>query len=71
MRKRRMNKIKEVLKEKGKTQQWLADQIGVSRQIVGRYCSNINQPLIETLFDIAEALEVTPAELLGSGEEMK
>lgn len=66
-----MNRIKEVLTAKGKNQSWLADQIGVSRQIVSKYCANENQPLIETLFDIAEALGVTPADLLGDGSEIK
>jgi hypothetical protein len=34
-----MNRIKEILKEQGRTQTWLAEQIDKSYVIVTNYCS--------------------------------
>jgi putative transcriptional regulator len=59
-----MNRIKEVLDEKGYTQAWLAEQLGKSYNIVNGYCNNNRQPSIETLYKIAKILEVKPKELL-------
>ena len=61
-----MNRIKEVLKEQGRTQTWLAEQIDKSYVIVTNYCNNNAQPSIETLRKIAEVLDVDVRELLVS-----
>lgn len=61
-----MNRIKEVLKEQGRTQTWLAEQIDKSYVIVTNYCNNNAQPSIETLRRIAEVLDVDVRELLVS-----
>lgn len=58
------NRIKEVLKEQGRTQTWLADQIGKSYVVVTNYCNNNAQPSIEVLRKIANALDVDVRELL-------
>ena len=58
------NRIKEVLKEQGRTQTWLADQIGKSYVVVTNYCNNNAQPSIEVLRKIASALDVDVRELL-------
>lgn len=59
-----MNRIKEVLKEQGRTQTWLAEKIGKSYVVVTNYCNNNSQPSIEVLRKIAEVLEVDVRELL-------
>lgn len=59
-----MNRIKEVLEEKGIKQVWLAEQLGKSYNIVNGYVQNRNQPSIEVLFEIAVILEVKPKDLL-------
>jgi len=59
-----MNRIKEVLVEKGIKQTWLADQIGKSYNMVNRYVGNKIQPSIKDLFLIAEVLDIDPKELL-------
>jgi putative transcriptional regulator len=59
-----MNRIKEVLKNQGRSQTWLAEQIGKSYVIVTNYCNNNNQPSIETLVEIARILDVDVRELL-------
>lgn len=60
----RMNRIKEVLEEKGIKQTWLADQLGKSYNMVNGYVQNRQQPRLEVLFDIAEILDVKPQDLL-------
>ena len=59
-----MNRIKEVLQEKGITQTWLAEQLGKSYNMVNAYVQNRQQPRLEVLFEIAEILDVKPTELL-------
>jgi putative transcriptional regulator len=59
-----MNRIKEVLKEKGIKQKWLAEQLGKSYNMVNSYIQNRQQPRLEVLFEIAEILGVEAKELL-------
>lgn len=59
-----MNRIKEVLKEQGRTQTWLADQIGKSYVVVTNYCNNKTQPSIPVLGKMAAVLDVDIRELL-------
>jgi transcriptional regulator with XRE-family HTH domain len=59
-----MNRIKEVLQEKGIKQTWLAEKLGKSFNIVNDYCNNRRQPSIEVLFIIAKLLDMKPSELL-------
>lgn len=58
------NRIKAVLAEKGKTNNWLAETLKVNRTSVSKWCTNKMQPTVETLFEIAEALDVEARELL-------
>lgn len=62
--KKRFNRIKIVLIEKEKTNIWLAEKMGVSKAAVSKWCTNDNQPTVETLFKIAEVLGVDVCELL-------
>jgi putative transcriptional regulator len=59
-----MNRIKEVLKEKGVTQTWLATELGKSYNMVNAYVQNRQQPRLEVLYKIAGILNVEPRELL-------
>jgi putative transcriptional regulator len=59
-----MNRIKEVLEEKGIKQTWLADKLGKSYNMVNGYVQNRQQPRLEILYEIAEILEVSAKELL-------
>jgi putative transcriptional regulator len=63
-----MNRIKEVLKEKGIKQIWLADKLGKSYNMVNGYVQNRQQPRLEVLNDIAEILNVDIKELLVSSK---
>ena len=59
-----MNRIKEVLEEKGIKQVWLADKLGKSFNTVNGYVQNRNQPSLEVLYKIADILNVDPKVLL-------
>ena len=51
-----MNRIKEVLEERGIKQTWLAEKLGKSFCMVNAYVCNRRQPSLEVLFQIAEIL---------------
>lgn len=59
-----MNRIKEVLEQKGIKQKWLAEQMGKSYNMVNSYAKNRRQPSLEDLYKIAEILNVEAKELL-------
>lgn len=59
-----MNRIKEVLEERGIKQIWLAEQLGKSYNIVNGYVQNRQQPRLEILYAIADILNVDVKDLL-------
>lgn len=64
-----MNRIKEVLEQKGIKQPWLAVQLGKSYNMVNGYVQNRQQPRLEVLFEIAKILGFDPKELIKSEHE--
>ncbi len=66
-----MNRIKEVLEEKGIKQTWLAEKLGKSYPIINGYAQNRKQPSLEVLFEIAKILSVDVKELLISEPKYK
>ena len=66
-----MNRIKEVLKEQGRTQIWLASKIGKSQGTIALYVNNKLQPTLDILFKIAEYLEVSPKKLIVTAVKTK
>ena len=61
---KQLNRIKVVLVEQNRTAKWLSEQIGKNTCSVSRWCTNTSQPDLETLFRIAEVLNVDVRELL-------
>jgi putative transcriptional regulator len=59
-----MNRIKDVLKDKGISQTWLAEKMGKSYPSINEYARNKRQPSLEDLYKIAEILNVEVKELL-------
>ncbi|MBB6003870.1 helix-turn-helix domain-containing protein [Arcicella rosea] len=59
-----MNRIKEVLKEKGISQTWLALKLDKSYNTINEYSRNVRQPSIEDLYRIANILNVNAKDLL-------
>ena len=66
-----MNRIKEVLDQKGYTQVWLSEHLGKSYNIVNGYVKNRTQPSIEVLYKIGDLLEVDPKDLLVTAKDKK
>mgnify|MGYP002637094412 FL=1 len=64
-----MNRIKEVLKEKGIKQIWLADKLGKSYNMVNGYVQNRKQPRLEVLNKIATILDMDVRKLIVSNKE--
>lgn len=59
-----INRIKEVLIEKDKTQAWLARQVGKSKNTINSFCNNYSQPNVKLLHEMARLLDVDIRELL-------
>jgi len=66
-----MNRIKEVLEEKGIKQIWLAEKLGKSYNMVNAYVQNRQQPRLEILMRIAEILDIDVKDLIISNKEKK
>jgi transcriptional regulator with XRE-family HTH domain len=64
-----MNRIKEVLEQKGIKQTWLAEKLGKSYNMVNAYSQNRQQPRLETLIEIAVILDVDVKELIISNKK--
>lgn len=64
MNERPLNRLKVVLVENRKTNKWLAEQLGVSTVTVSKWCSNIHQPDLQTLAQIAELIGCEKRELI-------
>lgn len=61
-----INRIKVVLVEKKRTNKWLAEALQKGPATVSKWCTNVSQPSIETLVEIARVLEVDVKDLLVS-----
>jgi len=59
-----INRLKVVLAEKKRTNKWLAEQLGVAPSTVSKWCTNVCQPSLETLLQIADNLEVKVQDLI-------
>jgi transcriptional regulator with XRE-family HTH domain len=70
-KKKVFNRIRVILADKEITNNWLAEKIGRDRVTISRYCNNESQPTIQTLFKIADVLQVDVAELLEKNDFVK
>ena len=64
-----MNRIKEVLKNKGISQTWLANKMEKSYNTINEYARNVRQPSLEDLYRIAEILDVDIKALIVSNKK--
>lgn len=67
----KLNRIKEVLDEKGISQTWLANKLGKSFNSVNSYVCNRTQPNLETLLQISIILDVEMKDLIFDNKELK
>lgn len=65
---RKYNRLKVVLVEKGLSNKWLAKKLDKSETTISNWCTNIRQPSIPTLFEIADVLDVDTKNLLYSNK---
>ena len=63
-----MNRIKEVSKDKGISQNWLAEKTCKSYKSINEYARNVRQPSVEDLYKIAGILNISVKELLVENE---
>ena len=66
-KRKQLNRIKAVLQQQGRSQTWLAQQLGLAFTTVNGWCNNRNQPYLTDLINTAELLEVAPADLIVDG----
>ena len=60
----KINRIKVMLVDKGKTNRWLATQLGKDPATVSKWCTNSAQPTLETMMQIAKLLNVEMNDLV-------
>ena len=65
-RQKNINRLKVVLAEKQRTNNWLAEQLDKDPATVSKWCTNTAQPGLETLVEIAKVLDVDIKDLLWS-----
>ena len=66
----KLNRIKEVLDEKGISQTWLAKKLEKSFNSVNSYVCNRTQPNLETLLQISQILNVDLKDLIADQEHI-
>ncbi|MBO5630490.1 MAG: helix-turn-helix transcriptional regulator [Aeriscardovia sp.] len=59
-----LNRLKAVLADSGKTNKWLAEQLGKDPVTISKWCTNTSQPDLQTLAKISDLLNVNIRELL-------
>uniref|UniRef100_UPI0040250154 helix-turn-helix transcriptional regulator n=1 Tax=Alloprevotella sp. TaxID=1872471 RepID=UPI0040250154 len=64
MANKKLNRIKSVLADKDKTSKWLAEELGKDKTTISKWCTNTNQPDVESLIRISKLLNVGVEELL-------
>lgn len=65
----KLNRIKEVLEEKGISQTWLAKKLDKSFNSVNSYVCNRSQPNLGTLLQISQILNVDMKDLIANQEQ--
>jgi transcriptional regulator with XRE-family HTH domain len=59
-----INRLKAILAERGRTNKWLAEQLGKDPVTISKWCTNTTQPDLPTLLRISELLNIDIRELL-------
>lgn len=65
----KLNRIKEVLEDKGISQTWLSKRLNKSFNSVNSYVCNRTQPNLETLLQISQILQVDLKDLISDAED--
>ena len=60
----KLNRLGEVLKERGIKNQFIANKLQLTKASISSYVTNTHQPSLETLYQIATLLKIPVTELL-------
>lgn len=66
-----MNRLKEILHEQGRSQQFLCRQLDKSTNTVSLWCRNLVQPSVQDLYRIAKLLDCKVSDILLEEKEIK
>ena len=69
MANKKINRIKVMLAEKGRTNKWLAVQVGKDPATISKWCTNAAHPSLEMLLQVAKVLEVEVKDLIREQDE--
>ena len=61
---RKLNRIKTVLVDQGRTNKWLAEQLRKDPATVSKWCTNTSQPSLEVMMSIDKLLNVEMNDLV-------
>ena len=59
----KLNRLKAVLADSGKTNKWLAEQLGKDPVTISKWCTNTTQPDLQTLAMIFASLLKSPKDI--------
>ena len=59
-----VNRLKLVLVQQKRTGKWLAEQLGKDPSTVSKWCSNVTQPTLDILVNIAKVLNIDVKDLI-------
>ena len=63
MANKKLNRLKIVLAEKEKSNNWLAENLGKDKATISKWCTNTSQPDLDNLIKISKLLKVDVSEL--------
>ena len=66
----KINKIKVILAEQGRTNKWLAEQIGRDSATISKWCTNNAQPPLEAFVAISKSLNVKMEDLIWNSDNI-
>lgn len=66
----KINKIKVILAEQGRTNKWLAEQIGRDPATISKWCTNNAQPPLEAFVSISKSLNVKMEDLIWNSDNI-
>ena len=69
MANKKINRIKVMLAENGRTNKWIAVQVGKDPANISKCCTNAAQPSLEMLLQVAKVLEVEVKDLIREQDE--
>ena len=66
----KINKIKVILAEQGRTNKWLAEQIGRDPATISKWCTNNAQPPLKAFVAISKSINVKMEDLIWNSDNI-